>query len=232
MKSMDIVIFGASGGIGQALVRYFRDVHKIYGTYCQADPGTLESGCEYARVDVTSPADMHAFTSDIVSRLFHPVLVYTAGVSINNAAHHYKDEDWDKTLAINLTGAMYASRGILPRMREVGFGRIILISSVLSRISVPGTIAYSATKSALCAMARVMAVENASKGITVNSLALGYHDVGIIKTVPEPYLKNHVLPSIPQGKLGDPMNIIHAISFLMQADYVTGATIDINGGMA
>ena len=229
---MDIVIFGASGGIGQALVTHFKDAHRLYGTFWHHDPVDLATGCEYFKVDASSAVGVDGFIADIAPRLALPVLIYTAGVSFNNVTHKYKDEDWDNTLAINISGAMRACRGILPRMRKANFGRIIFISSVLSRIAVPGTIAYSATKAALCAMARVIAVENASKGITVNALALGYHDVGIVKDVPESYLQQQVLPRIPQRVLGDPMNIIHAVSFLMQADYVTGATIDINGGMA
>lgn len=229
---MDVIIFGASGGIGQFLVKNFKNDHKLFGTYFHHDPYTLESGCEYFKVDVSDRESMKVFTSDIAFRLSNPVLIYTPGVSLNNVTHNYKAEDWDKTISINLTGAKLACRGILPRMKESQFGLIILLSSVLSRISVPGTIAYSATKSALCAMARVMAIENAQQGITVNALALGYHYIGIIKDVPESYLHRHVLSCIPERKLGNPMNIVNAVSFLIQADYVTGATIDINGGMA
>ena len=159
------------------------------------------------------------------------MLIYTAGISPNNAVHKTTDADWDQTLSVNLTGAMLASRGFLPRMREVGFGRIIFISSVLSRLSVPGTAAYSVSKAALCALARVISSENASRGITANAIALGYFDVGIIRAVPEEYLTQKVLPSIPQGKLGSPANITQAIQFIMDADYMTGAVLDINGGI-
>lgn len=228
---MEMVIFGASGGIGQYLIKHFRNDHKLFGTFFRHDPDTLETGSEYFKVNISDREAMNSFISKIISRLTHPVLIYTPGISPNNVTHNYKDEDWDQTLSINLTGAMLACRGILPRMREVGFGRIVFMSSVLSRISVPGTIAYSATKAALGAMARVIAVENAKKGITANTLALGYHNIGIIREVPEPYLQKQVLPSIPQGKLGDPINILHGINFILQADYLTGATIDINGGI-
>ena len=88
--------------------------------------------------------------------LRRPVLIYTPGVSLNNVAHRIKDDEWSRTLAVNLTGAMMACRGVLPRMRELGFGRIILVSSVLARIGVPGTLGYSATKAALCSMVRVI----------------------------------------------------------------------------
>ena len=101
----------------------------------------------------------------------------------------------------------------------------------MSRISVPGTAAYSATKAGLCALARVIAAENAREGITANAIALGYFNVGIISAVPDQYLNDNVIPSIPEGKLGDPSNIVAAIQFVLKADYLTGAVIDLNGGI-
>ena len=134
-------------------------------------------------------------------------------------------------MTINLTGAMRVTRGLLPKMIEVGFGRIIYVSSILSRKAVPGTAAYSAAKAGICASSRVVALENAKKGITSNALALGYFNVGIINAVPDEYLQNTVIPSIPVGHLGDPSNIAEAVKFLVNADFITGATIDINGGI-
>jgi acetoacetyl-CoA reductase len=157
-------------------------------------------------------------------------LVSCAKVS-NCIVHKITDEDWEKTMVVNLTGAMCMTRGLLPKMAELKYGRIIYISSILSRKTVPGTAAYSVSKAGLNTLARVVAFENAKKGITVNSLALGYYGVGIINAVPEDYLKNTVIPSIPMARLGDPANIVEAVKFLIKADYVTGATIDMNGGI-
>jgi acetoacetyl-CoA reductase len=228
---MDMVLVGASGGIGQYLITAFSQEYRIYGTYHRADRNLLAPGPEYFHVDISNRDEVRAFIDRIAPGLEKPVLIYSPGITYNQPAHKIEDEAWDKTLAINLTGAMLVTRGLLPRMREIGFGRIILISSVLSRIAIPGTIAYSATKSALNAMARILAVENAQKGITANSLALGYYKVGIIRAVPDSYLTEKVLPGIPQGRLGDPANIAAAVRFIIHADYLTGVTLDINGGI-
>ncbi|MCA8957527.1 MAG: SDR family oxidoreductase [Planctomycetes bacterium] len=230
-QAVDMVVVGASGGIGGYLVHSFRTRHRVLGTFCTHRPDEEYPDVTYQPLDLTDRDAVAAFCSETAPRLERPVLVYTPGISPNQVAHKFTDEDWDRTLSINLTGAMLLCRGLLPRMREVGFGRIVLLSSVLSRTMVPGSLAYSVSKAGLGALARVIAAENATKGVTANALALGYHNLGIIRSVPEKFLEERVLPSIPMRRLGDPDNIRAAIEFLVQADYVTGATLDINGGI-
>jgi len=227
----DFVIIGASGGIGQCLVKAFREKSSIIGTYCHGDLDLLEKGPTYYHVDLNDSKAISAFCSAVVPMLKRPVLVYAPGVSLNCLVHKITDEAWQTTMSVNLMGAMSMTRGLLPKMTELEFGRIIYISSVLSRKAVPGTAAYSVSKAGLNALARVVAFENARKGITANSLALGYYEVGIISAVPQDYLNMTVVPSIPMARLGDPANIVEAIKFLITADYVTGATIDMNGGV-
>lgn len=227
----ELVVVGASGGIGQYLVQAFRGRHRIFGTYLKNEPVERQPDVDYFQLDLTDRAAVAGFCAELAPRLSRPVLVYASGISANNVVHKFADEDWDRTLDINLTGAMLVCRGLLPRMREVGFGRIVFLSSVLSRTMVPGSVAYSVSKAGLGALARVIAVENAKKGVTANALALGYHQVGIISNVPPKFLEEKVIPGIPVGHLGDPVNIRNAVQFLIDSDYVTGATLDINGGI-
>ncbi len=230
-QAVDLVIIGATGGIGHSLAESFAGSARIHGTWCHEEPASPVEGVEYHRLNLEDREGVATFCETLAPRLERPVIVYTSGVSLNGLTHKIADEAWDQTLAVNLTGAMLVSRGLLPRMREIGFGRIILLSSVLSRTMVPGSAPYSVTKAGLSALGRVIAVENAKKGITANTLALGYHNVGIIQTVPPQFLEEKVLPSIPVGHLGDPSNISNAVQFLIDSDYVTGATLDINGGI-
>lgn len=228
---LDIIIIGASGGIGQYLVREYSDKNRVIGTYCSAAPANLIKGAEYFKVDVTNSEEITNFFEKIGPSLSRPILIYTPGISPNNITTKIENRDWDNTIAVNLTGAMYSSRALLPWMRNLEYGRIIFISSVLSHIAVAGTLGYSATKAGLNSMAKVIAVENASKGITANTIALGYFEIGIINAVPKDYLKNNVLPEIPLRRLGNPSNIVSSINFIIDSDYLTGSVIDLNGGI-
>jgi NAD(P)-dependent dehydrogenase (short-subunit alcohol dehydrogenase family) len=228
----DIIIIGASGGIGQYLVKYYHESCNIYGTfYSNVDDLFRSKNIHYYRVNVQNRGNISFFVDDIKSVLRNPVMIYTPAISINSLAHKYNDVDWDNTIAVNLTGAMDTTKCILPIMRELNYGRIIYLSSVLSKMAVVGTIAYTATKAALNAMVKVISKENAKKNITANSLVLGYYDIGIISKVPQNYLNETVIPSIPEGHLGNPVNITNAVDFIINSDFLSGASIDINGGM-
>ena len=109
-------------------------------------------------------------------------------------------------------------------------GRIINISSIVGQLGVPGTVAYSSSKAGVFGLTRTVASENAKKNITVNSLALGYFNIGIINTI-APEVQQQIKEKIPMGRFGDPKNIELAVRYLIDSDYITGTTIDINGGL-
>ena len=121
-------------------------------------------------------------------------------------------------------------RAVLPVMREQSYGRIINFASVVAETGIPGTSAYAASKSGLWGMTRSIAVENASKGITINNLNLGYFDIGMINEVSDEYQKI-IKEKIPSGKFGDPKNIYNAVKFIMESEYLNGSSIDVNGGI-
>jgi len=230
-QPLDIIIIGASGGIGQHLVKAFSKKNRVIGTYLSGSTADLVEGAEYFKVDVTNLEEVARFFKDIGPSLSMPIMIYAAGVSPNNITPKIIDKDWTDTIAVNLTGAMYCSRELIPWLRNLAYGRLIFISSVLSRIAVPGTLAYSVTKAGLNAMAKVIAIENAAKGITSNAIALGYFDIGIINAVPKDYLNSHVIPEIPLKRLGEPVNIVSTVNYIIDSDYLTGSVIDLNGGI-
>ena len=238
MDKPSIVIVGASGGIGRYLMTSLSD-YEVMGSYhltnlYQSDWMDVYKERTGGRapflyqVDVTNPSDLESFADLVVTD--RVVLVNAAGVNVNGVAHKYSEDWWDAVVDTNLKGTFLACKAFLPRMREKRWGRIINLSSIVGQLGVKGTVAYSASKMGLLGLTRNLAVENAHLGITVNALALGYFTVGMIDEVPTT-AQQKLKQVIPMHRFGHPSNIDAAIRFLIGADYMTGATININGGL-
>jgi NAD(P)-dependent dehydrogenase (short-subunit alcohol dehydrogenase family) len=226
---MLIIVTGVSGGIGGYVFDDLARDFNIVGTYHTRTPQLGESR-ELYRVDVTSASAIGEFVESISSKLDRVVLVNMAGVSLDAMGHKMTEETWDRVVDTNLKGVFLMCRALLPVMRKQRWGRIINISSVVGQMGVPGTAAYSASKAGLGGLTRSLAAENVTNGVTVNSLALGYFGVGLIDTIP-PDIQEQIREKIPMKRFGDARNVALAIRFLVEADYVTGATININGGL-
>ena len=225
------IIVGASGGLGSALVQELSKDNDVVATYRTHKPEILDTEhVHYAKLDVTNSADIARFIDENKSRFTKVNLINLAGVSLDGMAHKLTEEAWDTVLDTNLKGTFNVSRALLPLMREQQYGRIVNVSSVVGQIGVPGTAAYAASKAGLFGLARVLAAEGAAKNITVNTLALGYFEVGIIKTIP-PAMIEKIVQTIPMKRLGDAANFVRAVKFIVDADYMTGSTININGGL-
>jgi acetoacetyl-CoA reductase/3-oxoacyl-[acyl-carrier protein] reductase len=226
---VDVVIVGASGGIGQYLVSALKDDYCVLATYNTRNPVDY-LGVDWWQVDVTQANEVIRFEKEAVFSK-QIVLVNLFGVSIDGMCHALPESDWDSVVDTNLKGVFTVCKAFLPRMRRNLWGRIINVSSVVGQMGIPGTSAYSASKSGLFGLTRAIAAENAQKGVTANCLALGYFEVGMINVLSQE-VKERVIQSVPMRRLGHPQNIEKAIRFLIEADYVTGATININGGIS
>lgn len=183
------------------------------------------------RLDITDIRGTEKFAEDIKEYLNEIVLINCAGNNYNSFAHKSSPEEWSKVINTNLTGTYNMIRVLLPVMREQGYGRIINFSSIVAQKGIPGTSAYAASKAGLWGMTRSMAAENAGKGITINSLNLGYFEIGMITEVSDEY-QEVVKKKIPTGKFGDPKNILNALNFLIESDYINGSSLDINGAIS
>lgn len=238
MDSTAVVIIGASGGIGSYLMSELKEYQTI-GTYNSQNPFQSDWGNVYRertggqepqmyQLDVLQTNKVRSLVDMILpSRI---VLVNAMGISRDGMAHNLFLGDWDEVLDVNLRGAFVTCQAFLPRMREEGWGRIINLCSIVGQNGIPGTSAYAASKAGLEGLTRTLASENAKKGITVNALALGYFNVGMINTIPHG-IAEKIKAAIPMGHFGHPRNVAAAIRFLIGADYVTGTTININGGL-
>jgi 3-oxoacyl-[acyl-carrier protein] reductase len=143
-----------------------------------------------------------------------------------------KDDEWDDIINTNLTSIFRMSKAVLRGMMKARVGRIINISSVVGSTGNAGQANYAASKAGMIGFAKSMAKEVGSRNITVNTVSPGFIDTDMTKGLADEH-KNALLSNIALGRLGDPKEIAHAVSFLASegASYITGETIHVNGGM-
>jgi acetoacetyl-CoA reductase len=160
------------------------------------------------------------------------ILVNNAGVTVDKTMRKMTPEEWDKVIHINLSGAFYLSRAILQHMLDRGYGRIVNISSVIGSSGAFGQANYASAKSGLFGLTMSMALETASKGITVNTVTPGYISTDMTAGVPGNVM-DKLIARIPVGRLGEPNEVARVVEFLAdpESGYITGQVYPVNGGL-
>ena len=226
-----ILLTGASGGIGRAILPALAMLDTVAAIYRTKEPDISGmGGVTVHQLDLSSEREVGDFVASMKGRLERITLIQAAALSRNVLAAQFSTEDWDQVIQVNLRGNFLLTRELLMPMIKEKWGRIIHFSSVAGIRGVPGTLAYSTAKAGLLGMSRVIAGEYARFGITSNVLVLGYFNTGLIETLSEK-VHGKILESIPSGRLGDPVNIVNAVGFLMKSEYVNGSEIRIDGGI-
>ena len=212
-----MLIIGGTGGLGKNMTKMFTEKYSVTSL------GSRE-------LDVTRFRDLqkhfHVNKYDIVLNL--------SGYSYDSFLHKYDEESIDecyKQIDINIKGNANLLSTCLPSMRESGYGRVIILSSVLSDMPVLGTSIYSASKSFIDCLVKTASLESTSKGITCNSIQLGYFDAGMAHRIPEKH-KNSIVNSIPLKRFGKMSELYNTINFIIDNEYVTGTSIKIDGGVS
>ena len=223
-----ILITGASRNIGKFLFeKYSQKGEIVYGTY----RSTLESDDNHLfKVDISDHNDVNKWITAL-GELNNITLINCAGISYNSYAHKADPLEWKKVIDVNVNGTFNCIRYLLPIMRKQQYGRIVNLSSVVSQKPTPGVSAYSASKAALWGLTKSIAAEVGSLNITINSINLGYVNLGMgIEKVPMEY-QEVIKRQIPNGKFCDPIDIFTTIEYLRETSYINGASIDLNGGL-
>ena len=244
LENQVALVTGASRGIGKAIaIELARQGAKVVGTATSAagaeaisaylaESGAA-SGSKGVVLDVTDAANCAAVIDDVQKNVGSlSILVNNAGITQDQLAMRMKDEEWDSVIATNLTAVGRLSRAVLRGMMKAKAGRIINITSVVGSSGNPGQMNYAAAKAGVEGMTRALAREIGSRNITVNSVAPGFIDTDMTKSLGD---EQHaaLLGQIPLARLGKPEDIAYAVAFLAgpQAAYITGSTMHVNGGM-
>ncbi len=222
---------GGSKGIGYGIAaRLARAGHRVAATYRS---GEVPNGVLGVQCDVTDPAQVEAAFAQVEASLGNvEVVIANAGITRDTLLMRMSDEDWDAVIATNLTGAFRVARRAARPMMRGRFGRIILISSVVGLLGSAGQVNYAASKSGLVGMARSLARELGSRGITANVVAPGFIETDMTAALTEDQIKSYN-DQIPLKRLGSVDDIAATIEFLASdaAGYITGALIPVDGGL-
>jgi len=235
------LVTGASRGIGRAIALSLAagGAHVVAAARGENAKATVEQitaaggSAEVATLDVTDPASVDAVVSGVLERHKRiDVLVNNAGVTRDQLMLRMKREDWDGVIAANLTGAYTCVQAVLKSMVRARQGRIISITSVVGEAGNAGQVNYAASKAGLIGFTKALALEVASRGITVNAVAPGLVDTDMTKAISEGAHEEWA-KKIPLQRLGTPEDIAAAVRFLAsdEAAYITGHVLSVNGGM-
>ncbi|GAB4357587.1 MAG: 3-oxoacyl-ACP reductase FabG [Gammaproteobacteria bacterium] len=236
------LVTGASRGIGRAIALALgaKGATVVGSATSEAGAESINSAFQEARIegagvvlDVTDPDSISAVLSTTQERFGSPtILVNNAGITRDNLLMRMKDEEWQAIIDTNLSSVFRMSRACLRGMMKARKGRIINIASVVGAMGNPGQTNYAAAKAGLMGFSKSLAREVGSRGITVNTVAPGFIDTDMTRSLSEEQ-RGTLLSQIPLERLGSVEDIANAVVFLAsrEAGYITGHTLHVNGGM-
>lgn len=237
------VVTGGASGIGKAVVRNLcSDGFSVAVIYNRSEAeakalaselSATGSNIKVYKADISVSEQVNRVINEIKEDMGTPyLLVNNSGIAQQKLFTDITDEDWHNMINVNLSGAFFMCRAVLPFMIHEKQGRIINISSMWGQVGASCEVHYSASKAGLIGLTKALAQEVAPSGITVNCVAPGVIDTKMMASFSDED-KSALCEEIPVGRLGKADEIASAVSFLASdnASYVTGQVIGVNGGM-
>ena len=240
LKDKTALVTGASGGIGASIALA---LHKQGAKVCitgtnlkKLNQINQDSSMAYSQVvcDLSNREDLKKIIPSVEEKLGKiDILINNAGITRDQLMMRMQDDIWDAVIQTNLNSSFYLSKSVIKGMMKRKFGRIIQISSVVAFTGNPGQSNYVASKAALVGMTKSLALEVASRNITVNCIAPGFIRTPMTNVLNEDQ-QEKLLQKIPMQRFGSSGDIAAASVYLSsdEASYITGTTIHVNGGLA
>ncbi len=243
MSNKNVLLIGSSGGLGRHFALGLANAgYNLALHYNNSEEKIMELTSELEKspirffkykADISNENEIADLVKKVTQEMGSiDILINNAGISIDGMSWKLNLDKWNEVISVNLTGPFLCIKHVLPVMRQNNWGRIINITSVVPKIGVPGTIAYSASKAGLDGVTKTVSKEVTKFNITINQIALGYFKAGMLFQIPEE-IREQIKTSIPMKEFGDPAAILRCILYLCSEDsgYITGQTININGGL-
>ena len=237
-KNKNVLITGASGGIGSELVKKFVSLEaNVLGSGTKAEKldqiKKKYPNIKVKRFDISEHSRIEEFIDNVSLELEGlDILINNAGTNADNLSLRMKVEEWKKVVDVNLTSTFLLSKYAIKKMLKNKFGRVVNITSVVGHTGNFGQSNYAASKAGIIGMSKSLAIEYAKKNITVNCVSPGFIVSDMTMNIAEK-VKLYLTSRIPMGKLGTGEDVSNCVAFLSsdQASYITGETIHVNGGM-
>lgn len=239
LKDKKVLIVGATGGIGSALTKTFAEAGAILGLATRDEEALNKLSSELSvknykyLIDLSDLKGLEEFIEKADQEMSGiDIMLCNAGITKDSLSMKMKTEDFQKVIDINLTSTFILNRDMAKKMMKRKYGRIINTASIVGVMGNPGQANYVASKAGMIGMTKSIALEYASRGITINCIAPGFIKTPMTDVLTDDQ-KNAMLSRIPEGKFGLPQDIANTAIFLAsdEANYITGQTIHVNGGM-
>ena len=237
-KNKKILITGATGGIGKALVKKFVSLEgSVLATGTKTEKlDDLKKefpNINILKFDISNHSKIEEFIENVSSQLTGlDILVNNAGINMDNLSLRMKDEEWNKVIDINLGATFFLCKYAIKKMLKNKYGKVVNITSIVGHTGNLGQSNYAASKAAIIAMSKSLAIEYARKNITINCVSPGFIQSSMTDKIVES-IKAVLTSKIPMSKLGTGEDVSNTVAFLSSdaSSYITGETIHVNGGM-
>ena len=239
LENKKVIITGATGGIGDAITKSFVDNKaKVLATGTNEDKlnklSNTYKNILTLRFDISKHEEIEKFLDDASNILDgNPdILVNNAGITRDNLSLRMSEKEWKEVLNLNLTSTFLLCKYSLKKMIKNKYGKIVNITSVVGHTGNVGQANYAASKSGIIGFTKSLALEYAKKNININCISPGFIETNMTAKI-DPKFKELIISKIPSNRLGAPKDVANVVMFLSSdlANYITGETIHVNGGM-